>query len=487
MATLANDVMGSPGAEKARMQTVLERQKKAHTASLPVGADIRIDRIDRAIDILLTHEKRFCEAMAEDFGMRSVAMSRFSDILVAVSGLQFARKHVRKWMKPERHSLEFPLGLLGARGWVEYQPKGVVGVISPWNFPVNLTFAPLAGIFAAGNRAMIKPSEYTPLTSEVMKELLAAAYDEDEVAVFTGGPDVGQAFSALAFDHLIFTGATSVGKHVMRAAAENLVPLTLELGGKSPVFVGKSANIERVADRIALGKMMNAGQVCLAPDYILVERSQEEPLAQAIAAKAAKMYPKLIDSPDYTAIINDRHYERLQDAVQDARDKGADIQVVNPAGEDLKSANKRVMPLTLVRNVRDDMKVMQDEIFGPILPIKNYASFDEAIDYVNNGPRPLASYYFGDDKAEERKVLDKVTSGGVTLEDIAFHMAQESMPFGGVGASGMGAYHGYEGFRAVSHAKAIYRQTRFDLMKLLGARPPYGKALERTLAFKLKK
>lgn len=472
---------------KEHMTAVLEKQKAAHIASAPVAADIRIDRINRAIDILIENERALSNAMSEDFGQRAVAMSRFTDILVAVSALKFARKNLKKWMRPERRSLDFPLGLLGARAWVEYQPKGVVGVISPWNFPVNLTFGPLAGVFAAGNRAMIKPSEFTPETSRLMKELFEKAYDDEEVSVFTGGPDVGEAFSGLAFDHLIFTGATSIARHVMRAASENLVPLTLELGGKSPVLVGKSADIEKAADRIVIGKMMNAGQVCLAPDYLLVPKEKEDEMANALVGKASSMYPQMNGNPSATSIVNDRHFERLQAAVEDARAKGADVHVVNPGNEDFSSSNTRMMPMTIIRNVSDDMAVMQDELFGPVLPIKSYQNFDEAVDYVNKRPRPLAAYYFGESQDEERAVLDKTTSGGVTLQDVVFHMAQEDLPFGGVGPSGMGAYHGVEGFKAVSHQKAIYRQTRFDLAGLVGARPPYGKALERTISMRLKK
>jgi len=472
---------------KQQMNAVLDKQKKAHIAASPVPADVRIDRIDRAIDILIENEMQLSEAMSEDFGQRAVQMSRFTDILAAVGALKYARKHVKKWMRPERRALEFPLGLLGSRAWVEYQPKGVVGIISPWNFPVNLTFAPLASVFAAGNRAMIKPSEFTPETSNLMKSLFEKAYDEDEVATFTGGPDVGEAFSTLAFDHLIFTGATSIARHVMRAASENLVPLTLELGGKSPVMVGRSADMKKAADRIVMGKMMNAGQVCLAPDYLLVPKDKEDEMTNALVDKASEMYPRMNGNPHATAIVNDRHFARLKDAVEDAKAKGADITVVNPSGEDFDASNTRMMPLTIIRNVNEDMVVMQDELFGPVLPIKGYDEFDEAVDYVNDHERPLAAYYFGSDNKEERAVLDKTTSGGVTLQDVIFHMAQDDLPFGGVGPSGMGAYHGIEGFKAVSHQKAIYRQTKFDLAGLIGARPPYGKALERTLGMRLKK
>ncbi|MFZ5608614.1 MAG: coniferyl aldehyde dehydrogenase [Pseudomonadota bacterium] len=469
---------------------MLERlgaQRRAFIASQPEAAAARIDRIDRALALLVDNQHRLADSMSEDFGNRSIAVSRFSDIMGSVASLKHARKHVKTWMKPERRPLEFPLGLLGARGWVEYQPKGVAGIIAPWNFPVAMVFQPLAGALAAGCRAMIKPSEFTPATSALMKELVAAAFAADEIAVFTGGPEVGKAFASLPFDHLLFTGATEIGRHVMRAAAENLVPVTLELGGKSPVIIGRSADIDKAADRIAIGKLMNAGQICLAPDYLLVPREKEGAIAERLAAKAAAMYPRLADNPDYTAIVNARHRERLEGYLADARAKGADIHVVNPAGEDLSAANANKMPLHILRHVSDEMKVMREEIFGPLLPLMGYDKIDDAIAYVNARPRPLGLYYFGADAAEERQVLGRTTSGGVTLGDVLFHVAQEDLPFGGIGPSGMGAYHGREGFATFSHARAVYRQTSFDLMALLGARPPYGKALARSLALRIKK
>jgi coniferyl-aldehyde dehydrogenase len=456
------------------MLAVLERQRRAHVAGGAVPAAVRVDRIDRAIGLLVDHGERFAEAMREDFGHRSEHQSMFTDIAGSIGPLKHAKKHLAKWMRPEKRGAQFPFNLFGSRARIEYQPLGTVGVISPWNFPVQLTFGPLAGIFAAGNRTMIKPSEYTPATSELMKELFASAYDEEEVAVFTGGPDVGAAFSSLPFDHLLFTGATSVARHVMRAASENLVPVTLELGGKSPVVVGRSAPMDLTADRVMFGKMLNAGQICLAPDYVLVPSEKMDDFVASAKTSVSRMFPTLLDNPDYTSVVNARHHERLTGYVEDARAKGAEIVEINPANEDFRQQPHHKIPPTLILDPSDEMQVMQDEIFGPLLPVKRYDSVDEAIDYVNGRDRPLGLYWFGTDGGEERTVLDRTTSGGVTVNDVIMHVAQEDLPFGGVGPSGMGSYHGLDGFRTFSHAKSVYTQTKIDVMKLAGMAPPWG-------------
>ena len=461
---------------QADMQAVLDRQKKAYLSEGAVSAETRIDRLDRAIDILKTHGTKLSEAMAADFGHRSLDQSKMTDIDASIGPLESCKKQLRKWIRPEKRKTMFPLGLLGGRSRIEYQPLGVVGCISPWNFPVQLTFAPLAGIFAAGNRTMIKPSEFTVLTSELMKELFAATFDEEEVAVFTGGPEVGGAFSALPFDHLLFTGATSVAKHVMRAAAENLVPVTLELGGKSPVIIGKSANLELAASNIMAGKTMNAGQICLSPDYVILPEESRDEFVEHAKNSVAKMFPNIKDNPDYTSIVNERPFDRLNGYVNDAKEKGATVVEINPAEEDFSQQEHHRIPPTLILDPTDDMKVMQDEIFGPILPVKQYKDIEETLDYVNSKDRPLGLYYFGQDSAEEREVLTRTTSGGVTVNDVIMHIAQEDLPFGGVGPSGMGSYHGFDGFKNFSHAKAIYTQSS-TVSKLAAAmRPPYKKA-----------
>jgi coniferyl-aldehyde dehydrogenase len=482
-------VLAQVGDTEQVMRRVLDKQRAAHLAQSPLSAAQRQDRLTRAIALLVDHEADLVAALSADFGHRSAQQSRFTDIMSALQPLKHARKHLADWMRPERRSVQFPLNLLGARAWVEYQAKGVVGLISPWNFPVQLTFAPLAQIFAAGNAAMIKPSEYTKATSALMQSLFARYFDDSEVAVFTGDAEVGRAFASLPFDHLLFTGATSVGRQVMQAAAQNLVPVTLELGGKSPVIVSRSAPIAQAAERIVLGKMLNAGQICLAPDYLLVPQESQAAFSEALAQAAARLYPKLIDNPDYTSLINARHRQRLEGYLEDAQAQGAQVHVVNPADEDFTAQPEGLnkMPLTLVSQVHDQMRVMQDEIFGPILPILPYGEITQALDYINARPRPLGLYYFGTDSNEERLVLDKTTAGGVTLNDVIFHVAQEDLPFGGIGPAGMGAYHGKDGFKTFSHAKAIYRQPKLDIGKLAGTKPPYGAALQKTLAREIRK
>lgn len=459
----------------------LSTMRTAFDLAMPEPLSVRRDRLKRAAAMIRDHADRLCDALSEDFGHRSRDQSMLTDIAGSIGPIQHALKHVDRWARPEKRSVPFPLGLLGAKAWVEYGPKGVVGVIAPWNFPVNLVMAPLAGAFAAGNRAMVKLSEFTPATADIFLDLCPRYFGEDELAFVTGGPEVGQAFAGLAFDHLIFTGATSVGRHILRAAAENMTPVTLELGGKSPAIVGKDADVARAADRIAMGKMLNAGQICLAPDYVLAPREREAEVADALARSAASMYPSLIDNPDYTSVAADRHHARLTEWVDDARAKGATIEVVNPGGEDFAGSNARKMPLHIVRNVTDDMIVMQQEIFGPVLPIATYDGIDDAVAQVNRRDRPLGLYYFGPDETERRRVLDRTVSGGVTLDDVVMHVSMEDLPFGGIGPSGMGAYHGPDGFRTFSHARAVFRQSRIDVAKLGGLRPPYGAALRRTV------
>ncbi len=463
-----------------RMREVLDRQRKAHLKDGPPSAEKRIEWLDRSINLLVGHKDAIAEALREDFGHRSVHATLLTDVSGSIAPLKYAKENLRKWMKREKRKVTPALlGLMGARAYVEYQPKGVIGVISPWNFPVNLTFTPLAGVFAAGNRCMIKPSEFTPRTSELMARMFASAFEESEVAVFPGGADVGVAFSKLAFDHLLFTGATSIAYHVMRAAAENLVPTTLELGGKSPVIIGKDANIDLTAKRVMMGKTLNAGQICLAPDYVMVPKERAAEFVTAAGNAISAMFPTIKDNPDYTSVVNQRHFDRLQGYIDDARAKGAEIVELNPAKEDFRQQPYHKIPPTLVLNPTDDMAIMKDEIFGPLLPVKTYSDVSEAVDYVNGHARPLGLYYFGDDRAEQERVVNRTTSGGVTVNDVVMHVSMEDLPFGGVGPSGMGSYHGIDGFRTFSHAKAVFEQARRDLTAMM--RPPYGAAIQKML------
>ena len=470
------------------MKDVLNRQKAAHLRDGAPSAALRIDRLNRCIALLVDHRRAIEDAVAADFGARSRTATAFADVAASIGPLKHARDHLARWMRPERRATTPRiLGFLGARAEVRRQPKGVVGIISPWNFPVNLAFAPLAGVLAAGNRAMIKPSETTPATSALLQEMFAGSFDPEEIAVFTGGPEVGQAFASLAFDHLVFTGATSIARHVMRAAAENLVPLTLELGGKSPVVIGRSADLATAAARIMNGKTLNAGQICLAPDYVLAPADRLDAFVEQARQAVVQMYPTIRDNADVTAIVSDRHLARLEGYVDDARAKGATIVEINPAGEDLRQQPHRRMAPTLILDPTDDMTVMQEEIFGPLLPVRRYGTVDEAIDYINGHARPLGLYYFGSDAAERDRVLERTTSGGVTVNDVLMHVAQEELPFGGIGPAGMGAYHGRDGFREFSHARSVYHQIKRDIGPLKMLRPPYGKGIARFLAMQIRK
>jgi len=470
---------------KARMREVLDFQKAAQTRKGPPSPALRKDRLTRCIDLLLTHKDDFVDAISSDFGARSRDMTLLTDIAAAIGPLKLARAQLDKWMRPQRRKVTpAALGVLGARAEVRYQPKGVVGVMTPWNFPVQLAMDAIAGAVAAGNRVMLKPSEFTPATSALLAQTIDLYFDEDEIAVILGGPEVGAAFSGLAFDHLIFTGATSVGRHVMRAAAENLTPVTLELGGKSPVVIGRSADMAKTAARIMAGKTLNAGQVCLAPDYVLAPKEKVGEFVSAVQAATAKMFPTIKDNPDYTSMINERHYDRVRGLVSDAQARGAEVVEINPANEDFSQQEHRKIPPTLILNATDDMRVMQEEIFGPVLPIRTYTALDEAIGEINARPRPLALYYFGDDESESEAMLSRTHSGGVTINDVIFHFSMDDLPFGGVGPSGIGAYHGQRGFVEFSHEKAVYRQTASELIAML--RPPYGEAFRKQVNARLK-
>ncbi|MDJ0642046.1 MAG: coniferyl aldehyde dehydrogenase [Erythrobacter sp.] len=464
------------------LEALLRRQREAFTASRPEAMSMRKDRIKRAMALVKEHGENFAKAMSADFGNRAIEQSLLTDIAATVGAGKHALKNMDKWAKREKRPVQFPLGLLGAKAEVRYEPKGVIGILSPWNFPLQLAFGPLMQVLAAGNRAMIKPSEFTERTSLLMAELTEEYFTPDEVAVITGGPEVAAAFSSLPFDHLVFTGSTATGRRVMEAASKNLVPVTLELGGKSPVIMGRSADFAKAGERIALGKMMNAGQICLAPDYMYVPEDMQDEAVAGVSNGVSAMYPTLLENDDYASIVSDRHFERLQGMIEDARGKGAEVVEVNPGNEDFSNANQRKMPLTILKNVNDEMTAMQEEIFGPVLPVKTYKAVDQAVDYVNEHDRPLGLYYFGDDREEQERVLTRTISGGVTTNDVIFHVSMEDLPFGGVGPSGMGSYHAIEGFKEFSHARAVYHQPKIDIAKLGGFKPPYGKATEKAAA-----
>jgi len=483
----APEQIPAQGDIEQQMLTTLQAQREDYLKEGVVSAETRIDRMQRAVDVLVKYNGQLVDALNTDFTGRPREVSLLTDVGAGIAPLKHAIKHVRKWMKPEKRPTMFPFNLLGGRSRIEYQPLGVVGVIAPWNFPVNMVFSPLAQVLAAGNRAMIKPSEFTPATTEVMVQMVNEAFDAKEIAMFDGGPEVGQAFSSLPFDHMIFTGATSIARHILAAASRNLVPTTLELGGKSPVVISRSADIEKSLGRIMVGKTMNAGQICLAPDYLMVPEEKLNEVIEAAQKAVADMYPSILDNPSYTSVVNQRHFERLSSYVAEAEERGQKVIAVNPANEDFsKQEGTLKIPPTLIPEPPEDLKVLQDEIFGPLLPIRTYKNFEETIDYINSKPRPLAAYYFGEDAQEEKAYTSLTTSGGVCINDVIMHVMQEELPFGGVGPSGMGAYHGYKGFQTFSHAKSIYKQAKVDVAKLGGLKPPYGKNTENTIKMQIK-
>ncbi|CAM3844363.1 Coniferyl aldehyde dehydrogenase [Vibrio aerogenes CECT 7868] len=438
------------------MNAILNRMKRAQLAAGPASAELRRDRLMRSIRLIQENHQLLTQAMRADFGHRSIYQSLVADVATTINALKHAADHLEQWMQPEQ--AETPDSTTQA--WIQSQPLGVVGIISPWNFPVNLSFGPLAGVFAAGNTAMLKPSELTPATSSLLAELVARYFDPEELTVVLGEADTAQAFSTLPFDHLIFTGSTSVGRHVMRAAAENLVPVTLELGGKSPVVVDDSADATHVAERTLTVKTFNVGQICLSPDYMLMPQAKVADFVTASKAFMAQSFPQLQDNEDYTSIVSPRHYQRLISLLEDARQKGAEIISLAPEGEpDFDELSRKIAP-HLVLNVTDDMQIMQEEIFGPLLPVMTCQSTGEAIDYINAHPRPLAAYYFGEEEAKQQAFASRTTSGALVVNDIMSHATIDSLPFGGVGASGIGAYHGIHGFRRFSHAKPVVVQSR---------------------------
>jgi coniferyl-aldehyde dehydrogenase len=371
-----------------------------------------------------------------------------------------------------------PFSFRFGKAKVFYQPLGVVGIISPWNYPVQLAIEPAAYALAAGNRVLIKPSEFTPHTAELLKRLVSERFDQGVMAIITGGPDVAEAFSKLPFDHILFTGSTQVGRIVMKAAAENLVPVTLELGGKSPTILHDSFPLEPAVKRIVFGKWVNAGQTCIAPDYVLVSEASRVAFIDELVRATRKAYPRIEGNPDYTSIISMHHYQRLCDLVADAEDRGA-RKIVIKAGDENTPDEAHRLPPTLLLDVRDDMRVMQEEIFGPILPIMTYRSLDDAVAYVNKHPRPLALYYFDRDRKRARDVLQRTISGGVSLNDIGTHSLIDDLPFGGIGASGMGRYHSFDGFETFSHKKPVFIQSRFNAMGLFSA--PYGERVNKVM------
>jgi coniferyl-aldehyde dehydrogenase len=457
------------------LEAALDTHRAAFRADPFPPLSVRRKRVRALIDGLNARRDAFAEAIASDFGHRSRHETLMADISVSVLGLKHTLKHLKKWMRPEKRPV--PLHFLPASARVVPQPLGVVGVISPWNYPVQLAVVPVGQALAAGNRVMLKPSELTPATSRLLGEMLGELFPADLVSVHEGGPDVGEAFSRLRVDHLFYTGSTHVGRLVMKAAADNLVPVTLELGGKSPALVAPDADLDRAADRIANGKLFNAGQTCVAPDYVLVPRDQLQPLVDKMKERVAAKFPTLADNDDYTAVVNDRHRQRLSTLRDEAVAAGARAVSLAPEGDRFAEGDK--LAPTVLLDVPDDARVMHDEIFGPLLPVVPYDHYDQALAYITERPRPLALYIFSTSRDRIERTLQTTHAGGVTVNDCMLHVAQDTLPFGGVGPSGMGAYHGKEGFDTFSHRKAVFEQPRINAGFLLD--PPYGKAVERLI------
>ncbi|MDP7034495.1 MAG: coniferyl aldehyde dehydrogenase [Planctomycetota bacterium] len=478
MAVMEKSSSSPPLDLESTLRDRLEEQRRAFLRDGPPTARQRRELLDRLRGAIISRQDGFIEAISTDFGHRSSHETRLGEFFTTLKSLQHARKNLGRWMKPRRRpvALEFQPG----RAKVHVQPLGVVGIIGPWNYPLSLAGGPLAAAIAAGNRVMVKPSELTPRTSELFAQMIEEIYAPEEVSVFLGGPEVGMAFSRLPFDHLFFTGSTAVGRSVMKAAAENMVPVTLELGGKSPAIVSNDFPIEVAATSIMSGKLFNAGQTCIAPDHVFVPADSLDRFVESATQAVRKMYPTLAENPDFTSIVADRHYERVQSLLADARESGARVIEINPAGEELPAQGRKIAP-TLIVEATDSMGVLEKEIFGPVLPILPYDSIDEVIERVNRGPRALALYYFSRKSSAVARMLERTTTGGATINDTLLHVAQEELPFGGIGASGIGAYHGSYGFETFSHRKGVFYQSRFNAAGLL--RPPYGGMIDRILSF----
>ena len=458
------------------LRALLRTQQAAFQSDMSPSHAVRLDRLKRLNQLVESHAKEFAAAISSDFGTRSLVEIRITETLFLQSGIRHAIRHLSRWMKP--HRVSTALAYRPGKSVIMRQPLGVIGIISPWNYPLQLALAPLIGALAAGNRAILKPSELTPAFSQALDAGIANTFAVDEVSVVRGDAVVGKQFATLPFDHLVFTGSTAVGREVAQAAAKNLTPVTLELGGKSPAIIDASCNLDGVIDRIAWGKLINAGQTCIAPDYMLVPRGDVDRFVALLRGSMARLYPKFRSNPDYSGIISERHLRRLRELIEDARGRGATVIEVEPLDSSLVVAGRQLPPALLL-NVTDGMRVMSEEIFGPILPIVPYDTLEDALAYINRRERPLALYWFGQNSAARDQVLAGTIAGGVSINDTLLHIAQEGLPFGGVGASGQGHYHGEFGFRQFSKEKPVFIQSRFSGGGII--RPPYKPSIERVL------
>lgn len=449
------------------LESIFNAQQEAVRVNGAPSYKQRISALDKLEQMVKSNRQKFLETISMDFGNRSFSETELGELMPILNSIKYVRTHLKAWMRP--HKRKVGIAFKPASAEVVYQPLGVVGIMAPWNYPLTLTLVPLIEALAAGNRVIIKPAELTPRTAELLKKLVRATFPEDQVAVVTGGPEVAAHLSTLPFDHLLFTGSTRIGRQVMAAAALNLTPVTLELGGKSPVVFCRDYSLKKAARIIAIGKFFNAGQTCVAPDYVLVPNDLTETFAAALLDAAKALYPCISANKDYTSIISPRHYERLDDMIEQASFSGAQVWQLSDEG----AAQERKIPPTILTDVSLETTVMREEIFGPILPVIGYATLEEAIELINDRPKPLALYCFSHDREAIEQVLDQTRSGGVTINGTMLHATQEDLPFGGVGESGMGAYHGYDGFVQMSHARGVFKLSRFNMSHRIAA--PYGK------------
>lgn len=457
------------------LQAILQTQRRAFLRDGLPSAEIRIERLNRLAGMVLANADAISSALSEDFGTRSAHATRIGDVIGAVEAIRYNRDHVHQWMRPAPVQLPPAMENAGAHAEVWYQPLGVIGAIVPWNGPVLMAVLAAAGALVAGNRLMLKVPELTPRASSLLKHMFTRCFEPNEVHVTEGDARVGAAFSQLRFDHLLFTGSAATARHVAAAAAANLVPVTLELGGRNPAIVGRSADLTVVAARIVTGKMASAGQVCVSPDYVLVPRPQLPALLDAMAKQAALLYPRLLNNDDYTAIVSQGHFSRLKSLLQDALERGAQVREINPSKEALWDNTQRKFPFCLLTEVTPDMRLMQEETFGPILSVLPYDNLELALEMIASQPHPLSAYYFGTNTLEQRQVLQGVTAGNMVINDVRCQLFFEQLPFGGVGPSGNGRYRGHEGFCTFSNAKTVLYQMLAD-EPLAAQRPPFGAA-----------
>ena len=467
--------MTSYSPEIQHLHDVLAQQKLAYQRYPVPTAKERIERLSRLKNVLVKYQDQIAEAINLDYGNRSVSETKIGELLTCLEQIKYYSKHLTNWMKPSKRHV----GIIHqpAKAWVQYQPMGVIGVIAPWNYPLLLSVGPLICALAAGNHAMLKISSSSLNFGHVLENALSEAFPQELVAVVTGGGVISDVFCHLAFDKIIFTGSTNVGKTVMAAAAENLVPVILELGGKSPVVVHPSSDMKEVAQRIAFGKLWNAGQTCVAPDYLFLPKGKTAAFIESYTNIVTTMYPSLLDNQDYTSIINDKQYNRIQGYLEEAQAQGATRIDINPKNEDLTNTRK-IAPIVLT-DITENMDIMKNEIFGPILPILEYEQIDDVIDFINSRERPLALYYFDFDNARANYVLHRTHSGHFGQNAVLTHVAQDDLPFGGVGASGMGKYHGPEGFFSLSHERSVMSIPKLFSLKFI--MPPFNKPFVRIL------